>query len=260
MAKSADTSAVHDSLLNTSQPRYMQLAKTLVAEIVDGKYAVGDLLPTEQELCIQFGISRFTAREALKKLVQSGLVTRQPGVGTKVVSKRANSAYSQNMAGISDLYQYATDTTLVIEKQEIVALDEAQGVLLEGAAGETWLHLQGKRFVQGNSLPICVTEIWIHPAFRSIRGVMGEQHEAIHSNIEQQFGETIATVEQEIQAVSLSRGQAKLLQARAGGASLRIVRKYRNRKRELIEVTVSTHAPERYAYSSVFNREWRVES
>ncbi len=258
MARSADT--IHDSLLNTSQPRYMQLAKTLVAEIADGKYAVGDLLPTEHELCTQFGISRFTAREALKKLVQSGLVTRQPGVGTKVVSNKANSAYSQNMAGISDLYQYATDTTLVIEKQEIVSLSEAQSELVQGTAGETWLHLQGKRFVSDSPLPICVTEIWIHPAFRSIRGVMGEQHEAIHSNIEHQFGETIATVEQEIQAICLTRGQAAQLQSRVGGPSLRIVRKYRNRKGELIEVSVSTHAADRYSYHSVFNREWRGQA
>lgn len=258
MVRSADT--FHDSLLNTSQPRYMQLAKTLVAEIADGKYAVGDLLPTEQELCTQFGISRFTAREALKKLVQSGLVTRQPGVGTKVVSSKATSAYSQNMAGISDLYQYATDTTLVIEKQEIISLTEAQSALVEGTAGETWLHLQGKRFVADNPLPICVTEIWIHPAFRSIRGVLGEQHEAIHSNIEQQFGETIATVDQQIHAISLTRAHAAQLQARAGSPCLKIVRKYRNRKGELIEVAVSTHAADRYSYHSVFNREWRVEA
>ncbi|HEY1231660.1 MAG TPA: GntR family transcriptional regulator, partial [Ramlibacter sp.] len=50
--------------LAASQPRYLQLAQTLLREIEAGKYAVGTQLPTEFELCEQFGVSRATAREA----------------------------------------------------------------------------------------------------------------------------------------------------------------------------------------------------
>ena len=44
--------------LGASQPRYLQLAQTLLHEIESGKYAVGTQLPTEFELCDQFGVSR----------------------------------------------------------------------------------------------------------------------------------------------------------------------------------------------------------
>jgi len=70
--------------LQGSQPRYVQLAQTLLNEIESGHYPVGSLLPTEFELCEQFGVSRSTAREAVKRLVQLGLVVRQPRVGTTV--------------------------------------------------------------------------------------------------------------------------------------------------------------------------------
>ena len=59
------------------QPRYMQLAQTLVNEIQSGRFPVGSTIPTEFELCEQFGASRSTVREAVKQLVQLGMVVRQ---------------------------------------------------------------------------------------------------------------------------------------------------------------------------------------
>ena len=76
---------------------------------------MGSQLPTEFALCEQFNVSRATAREAVKRLVQMGLVVRQPRVGTTVRATSAAATYRQNAAGVGDLYQYARDTTLVIE-------------------------------------------------------------------------------------------------------------------------------------------------
>ena len=40
--------------------RYLQVARTLRKEIVDGVYPVGSQLPTEHELCERFAVSRYT--------------------------------------------------------------------------------------------------------------------------------------------------------------------------------------------------------
>ena len=42
--------------------RYLQVARTLRKEIVDGVYPVGSQLPTEHELCERFAVSRYTIR------------------------------------------------------------------------------------------------------------------------------------------------------------------------------------------------------
>lgn len=241
-----------DAFIRGNQPRYVQLANTLINEIIDGKYQIGDLLPTEQDMCVQFGVSRFTVREALKKLVQSGLVTRQPGVGSKVISTQMTTAYSQNIMDISDFYRYATDTSLVIQSSEIITITAEQADMLEGSAGETWLFLIGNRFSEKSELPISYTEIWINPAFRAIKGIMGKRSEAIHSEIEKQFGETVVKVEQTITATSLTKKQANALQVKSGSPSLCIARKYRNRKGELIELSISHHPETRFSYNSVF--------
>jgi DNA-binding GntR family transcriptional regulator len=138
--------------------------------------------------------------------------------------------YRQSTADVGDLYQYATDTTLVIESSETSELDAAQAELLEGSAGETWLHLRGRRHAKAQSKPICVTEIWLHPAFRSIKGIHGPLHEAVHAQIEQQFGEVIVAVEQEIRAVALGRQDAAALDAQPRSPGLWVCRRYRNRQ------------------------------
>lgn len=243
--------------LAAAQPRYLQLAKTLLNEIEGGKYPVGSQLPTEMELCEQFGVSRATAREALRRLVQLGLVVRQPRVGTTVkATSAAAGGYRQTTMGVGDLYQYATDTTLVIASSDTLEIDAALAEKLEGAPGETWLHLQGRRHAGAQSLPICITELWLHPAFRAIRGMTGPLKGAVHAAIEEQFGEQITEVEQEIRAVALTRAQAAVLQAPPRSPALWVCRRYRNRHGQLVELAESTHPADRFSYSTVLRREW----
>jgi DNA-binding GntR family transcriptional regulator len=228
----------------------------LLNEIESGKYAVGSQLPTEAELCAQFGVSRATAREALRRLVQLGLVVRQPRVGTTVKARSAAAeGYRQSTTGVGDLYQYATDTTLVIESSDTLQIDALLAEKLEAAPGATWLHLQGRRHA-GTQLPICITELWLHPAFRAIRGMMGPLSGAVHAAIEEQFGEQITEVEQEIRAVALTRAQAAVLQAAPRSPALWVCRRYRNRHGQLVELTESTHPADRFSYSTVLRREW----
>jgi DNA-binding FadR family transcriptional regulator len=52
--------------------------------IVSGEYAVGEVLPREQLLCEQLGISRTIVREVVKSLVAKGLLMTGPKVGTRV--------------------------------------------------------------------------------------------------------------------------------------------------------------------------------
>ncbi|WP_315814631.1 FadR/GntR family transcriptional regulator [Paraflavitalea speifideaquila] len=61
-----------------------EVAARLQQQILSGQYKVGDQLPVEPELMHQFGVGRSSIREAIKLLVNSGLLRVQQGIGTFV--------------------------------------------------------------------------------------------------------------------------------------------------------------------------------
>lgn len=77
------------SLDNTiSTPLFQQLAATLRAAIDAGEYPPGSRLPTENELCERYSVSRVTVRKALDELSQGEFLVRKPGKGTFVAEKK----------------------------------------------------------------------------------------------------------------------------------------------------------------------------
>lgn len=76
-----------DDMTNNLIPR-RSLADEVVAQLQQqialGKYRTGEQLPIEPELMKTFGVGRSTIREAIKSLVNSGLLRVQQGLGTFV--------------------------------------------------------------------------------------------------------------------------------------------------------------------------------
>lgn len=71
-----------------ASPLYKQLMKKLRGDISAGLYPIHSRIPSEQELCDSYGVSRVTVRKALAELTQEGLLARRQGKGTFVATPR----------------------------------------------------------------------------------------------------------------------------------------------------------------------------
>jgi GntR family galactonate operon transcriptional repressor len=93
------------------------IVASLVDDIVSGRLAAGDTLPTEAEIGDHFGVSRTVVRESVKLLQDKGLVLIHRGVGTVVRS-------SQSWDMIDEIVLSA----LVHNDKSLVILDELVSV------------------------------------------------------------------------------------------------------------------------------------
>jgi GntR family transcriptional regulator len=79
-------------------PKYHRIYLVLREQLHEGRFAAG--LPGELALMQQFGVARVTVRRALEQLADEGLVSREPGRGTRPIErldKRAASAANAPM-------------------------------------------------------------------------------------------------------------------------------------------------------------------
>lgn len=106
----------------TSNKLYIQIYNQLFDAIQSGRYAVGDKLPSEKELCQAFNVSRVPVREALCALELNGLVDSVQGGGVYV----------------REPVNGGKDPALTVEPQDII---RARMVLEPDIAREAALHL-----------------------------------------------------------------------------------------------------------------------
>ncbi len=148
--------------------RYLQVARTLRKEIVDGVYPVGSQLPTEHELCERFAVSRYTVREALRRLRDDNLVASRPRAGTTVVPRVSANSYAQDNMTINDLLAFASGAELDIESTGMVTIDAELASRTGLPEGEEWLAVLGFRQAVDAEYTHCWTEYYINRAFAAV--------------------------------------------------------------------------------------------
>ncbi|MBD7957735.1 FadR family transcriptional regulator [Microbacterium sp. Sa4CUA7] len=102
----------------------------LVAAIVTGEVAPGDLLPTESELSNLFGVSRTVIRESIKRIEEKGMVRVVQGRGTEVTAQRSWNILDHVV--LSTLIE--NDATLGVLDEVAVLRAELESVMARDAA------------------------------------------------------------------------------------------------------------------------------
>ncbi|MCC5860779.1 MAG: GntR family transcriptional regulator [Gammaproteobacteria bacterium] len=234
------------------EPRYREVADTLIGEISAGQFAVGDRLPGELELTRRFGVSRHTVREALRLLEQHGMVGRRPGVGTVVRKDQAPTSTQHRLVSINEFLRYPGETRLHLIGSALLTLGTEQSSLLHCPEGEQRLRLSGVRRCIDDGMAICWTEIYLLPAYGAIAGMIGQDARPVYRLIEERFGERPRHVEVQLGAAQMNAEQARALDVAEGSPSLRVVRRYRNAGDRPYEVSVSDHPADRISYTLGF--------
>lgn len=231
-------------------PRYREIEQALRARIAT--LQPGDPLPSDATLCREFGVSRMTARNAVQRLAEEGLVSREPGRGTFVAvppsHRRANSlmSFSDEMRR----HNRVPRSRLLGRELRPATPSEARDLRLRD--GEQVVSLLRIRLA--DDLPLAVESVALHE--RCARVVMhadleeGSLHYVLHAG-----GFVPARGRATIGAEPASPEDARLLGITAGAPLLverRVIADLRGRP---LESTESRYPGTRYALDVDFEVE-----
>lgn len=240
--------------VRTADPRYLQVARTLRQEIVDGVYPVGSQMPTEHELCERFSVSRYTVREALRRLREDNLILSRPRAGTVVVPRTTTSTYAQDVMSIDDLMAFATGAQFAIEANKMLTVDGPLAQRTGLPLGEQWLGVGGYRQVEGAPNAVCFTEYYINRSYAAVGRILQRHNGPIFPLIEDMFGISVVEVHQEISAVLMREDLGARLHVEPGTATLEVRRTYRTSDGDIAQVTINTHPANRYTHTMTMRR------
>jgi DNA-binding GntR family transcriptional regulator len=232
------------------KPRYQELADDLRSAILRGDFPAPDQFPTENELCAQYGVSRFTVREALRALQNEGLIRRKRGSGTVIQPAAARGgALHQPLSNVGELMQYARDTRVDFVRLPNTPIPRRLMDQLPSPMAGKWSHFRGLRISEGLGAPIALTDAFVHPDLKDVVAELDPAEDTIFRQLERLGHLRISQVTQDIQAVPASASVANELKVARRSPCLRILRCYYDTTGRLFEISTSQHPGDRFAYA-----------
>jgi GntR family transcriptional regulator, histidine utilization repressor len=151
-----------EQIAQDSTPIFQRIKDYLLGEIAAGRWKEGDLVPSEQALVRQFGVSRMTVNRAVRELTAEQVLTRRQGSGTYVAPQK----YQATLVEIRNIadevrargHVHASRPHLL----EQSAATEALARQFELEPGTPLFH--SLIVHDENGLPIQVEDRWVNPA------------------------------------------------------------------------------------------------
>lgn len=99
-------------------PLYCQLKNIILEKIESGEFKEDTRIPSEQDLCEQYNISRPTVRQAISELTNNGHLYKLKGKGTFVAKRKSYTINIKSYTGFTD----SILDSLEPEKKEVISV------------------------------------------------------------------------------------------------------------------------------------------
>jgi GntR family transcriptional regulator len=227
-------------LQKTPIPLYYQLEKVLRKRILSGKLKADQALPTENELCQEFGISRTTVRQALLALESEDLIRREQGRGTFVSFRQGAPIRFRLYGTVDDLFQLGSQTQLNLKSKKLV-LPPATVVKEMGLPPKAKAFLfEGIRLLRKGEKSFF--QAYVPEDIGRDIPFQDEEHPLLIERIEGKILERIRKGRQITTVAVADKKMAKALEVKEGYPLMVVKRVYFSRSGRVVELAI-THFP-----------------
>lgn len=204
-------------------PQYRQLYEILRKHILEGIYKEGDLLPSENELCIIHSMTRPTVRHALSDLVNDGFIKKQKGKGS-IVHQLPKGIGILSVAGTTSALSGQNLETRILVKPNVKQwADPFMFNLSEAEKDSGCIYMERLRLVNRKPLFYDITYIpnINMPRFTS----RSFENKSLFDTLRRFYQIEVKGGEQKLKAISANKEIGKYLEVPAGQPILHLERK-----------------------------------
>ena len=226
-------------------PAYHRVASALRADIDEGRWKVGERMPTEIELAASFDVSRNTVRQALDVLHSMNLVRRQQGSGTFVAPHGLSHAIGE-LKSLTDVMRErglhpGTEEVVVARDADppVDAVDHLQ-------SSSTWCI---SRLRTADGQPFCNMKSWVaEDVGRRLTAERLTEAGSLYSVFQDDFGILLREATEIIRAEAATADEASVLSVRRGSPLIVIYRWVADNRGRPVEYARAAAPGDRYQY------------
>src|SRR4030042_5018273 len=227
------------------QKLYMQLYEIIKKKIENNEWEVGSRIPTEQELCKMFNVSRATLRTAILELTRLGFLKRQQGKGTFICKKAVSEGLTMLTSFRELMFEEGlTFSTNVLARTVIMPVDDL-GIKLDILQDQHIIYI--KRLQLVDSEPVLLQETYIPYHICPLLLEEDVEHNSLFEVLEKKYGIKLTKVKNYVEIAHLKTDDARLLGLPEGSAALLLTQHFYSGETPIM-YTCSVKGSERFKF------------
>ncbi len=230
--------------------RYYQIAEYYRRMIEEKELTVGEKMPTEEQICALFQVSRITARQAMSQLVQGGYIERVQGKGSYVKAKKVDMQLNHLQGFTEEMRAKGMTSMSRVLSVKVQPCDLKVAEKLNIEAGAQVISINRLRLA--NDEPMAVENVFIPFHFcpeLAQRNLNGSLYRLLS-----EYGLRVATARQDITAGFSTKSICELLQIKPSVPTLQIERITYLENGQPLECVFSAYRSDRYTFHVEMNR------
>ncbi len=191
-----------------SIPKYQQIYQYFVDRIKSEEFTDGQQLPTEEELCSLFDVSRTTVRNALNELFHQGYITKKHSRGSFVRSGQASMSLDKLEGFTQEMAHRGWRVSSRLLRADLESAGNLAAARLDIDERSKVYVIERLRLVEDKPMAI---ERMILPFFRCPNLLRHDLTGSLYKLLEEEYGLRARQASQALEAIVVEKKEAALL-------------------------------------------------
>lgn len=231
---------------------YVQLTNILLARIRSGEWRTGRQIPTEEDLCKGFGVSKITVRRAINNLVMEGYLEKIQGKGTFVRQSPSRTGMPMKTSLIESVFLPGDSGDIsVVERKVVHSVDDEVIRRMGPVIDRDLFYLE--RIQSAEGVPVLVNEVYV--PLRVCPEIMGWDPESgpFFEYLRERASTKITAVSQTVEVGKAGERLAGLLNCRPTSACMVIHRLFTSAGDLAVAYSMTTARGDRFHLDSEYS-------